>query len=106
MNRVESRSTSPAVFGIAMALVFATPMSGLTRQAPGASYQEIISAMGPDALGLQFDPDTLPDISTLTMSRFEDKSQNFIVEHPYTSGRWRGGKAVVEYARDLSYALV
>ena len=28
------------------------------------------------------------------------------MEEPYLSGRWKGGKAVIEYARDLSYTLV
>lgn len=76
------------------------------QRAIGASFQDIMSAMGPDALGLDISPETLPDISELALSRLNDDQDKFIVENPYTGGRWKGGKAVIEYARDLSYAMI
>ncbi|MFA5974538.1 MAG: hypothetical protein WC859_00015 [Elusimicrobiota bacterium] len=71
-----------------------------------ASAEEIISALGPDAQGLKISQDKLPDLFTLTASRLEEDPQQFIVEQRYKSGRWKGGKAVIEYARDLSYTRV
>jgi hypothetical protein len=71
-----------------------------------ASLQDIFNAMGPDAFGLAITADALPDLFTLTANRVEENPKQFTVEKPYTSGRWKGGKAVIEYARDLSYTLV
>jgi len=71
-----------------------------------ATLQDILRAMGPDAKGLALSQDALPDLFTLTASRIEESPKHFVVEQPYQSGRWQGGKAVIEYARDLSYTLV
>src|SRR5688572_10124948 len=88
----------------ALAVGFAIGVSA--KDFLGASYQDIISAMGPDALGLEFVPERLPDVSDMALGRLQDRSEKFIVEHPYTAGRWKGGRAVVEYARDLTYAMI
>lgn len=71
-----------------------------------AASQDIIRALGPDADGLALHQESLPDLFTLTANRIEENPKQFIVQQPYTSGRWKGGKAVIEYARDLSYTLV
>src|SRR5437879_3482591 len=71
-----------------------------------ASAGEILSALGPDARGLSITKDALPDLFALTASRIEENPKLFTVEEPYLSGRWKGGKAIIEYARDLSYTLV
>jgi len=68
--------------------------------------QDIAIAMGPDAKGLHISQEALPDLFALTASRIEENPKQFIVEQPYVEGRWQGGKAVIEYARDLSYTLV
>ncbi len=83
-------------------------MSGtsLSVEIVPASMQDIITALGPDAHGLKISQETLPDLFALTASRIEENPKQFIVEQPYTDGRWKGGKAVIEYARDLSYTLV
>jgi hypothetical protein len=71
-----------------------------------ATMQDIVNALGPDAKGLRLPQESLPDLFTLTASRIEENANKFIVEERYASGRWKGGKAVIEYARDLSYTLV
>ena len=71
-----------------------------------ASVPEIIAALGPDANGLTLSQEALPDLFTLTANRIDEDSKLFTIQQPYTSGRWKGGKAVIEYARDLSYTLV
>jgi len=68
--------------------------------------EDIVRSMGPDAQGLQILPDSLPDIFTLTAGRIDEDPKKFIVVQPYIAGRWVGGRAVIEYARDLSYTLV
>lgn len=68
--------------------------------------QEILAVLGPDAKGLDIPPEALPDLFTLTASRLEEDPKLFIVEQPYLGGRWEGGKAIIEYARDLSYTQV
>lgn len=67
---------------------------------------DIVRAMGSDALGLNLSPESLPDIFTLTASRIDEDPAKFMIVQPYESGRWMGGQAVIEYARDLSYTLV
>ena len=71
-----------------------------------ASMQDIVGALGPDAKGLNISQEALPDLFSLTASRIEENPKQFIVQEPYLDGRWKGGKAVIEYARDLSYTLV
>lgn len=71
-----------------------------------ASAQEILDALGADAKGLRISQEKLPDLFLLTASRLDENSKTFIVEGPYAAGRWKGGKAIVEYARDLSYTMV
>ena len=71
-----------------------------------ASARDILNALGPDASGLHISQEALPDLFTLTASRIEENPAQFTVEEPYVSGRWKGGKAVIEYARDLSYTIV
>jgi len=68
--------------------------------------QEILNVLGPDASGLRLRSEVLPDLFTLTASRLEEDPKTFIIEEPYLSGHWRGGKAIIEYARDLSYTQV
>src|SRR5437016_162862 len=92
---------------VGLALFFAGySLVQAVRQPIGASYQDIISAMGADALGLDVDPEKLPDISSLAQSHMQERPESFVVEHPYNSGQWRGGKAVIEYAHDFSYATI
>ncbi len=71
-----------------------------------ATARDIVSALGPDARGLAIYQDDLPDLFTLTSSRIDENATRFFVEQAYTDGRWKDGKAVIEYARDLSYTLV
>jgi hypothetical protein len=71
-----------------------------------ANAQEIASVLGPDARGLHLRAAALPDLFTLTASRLDEDPKTFIVEQPYVSGHWQGGKAIIEYARDLSYTQV
>jgi len=71
-----------------------------------ATARDIKLALGPDASGLGLTQDLLPDLFTLTSSRIEESPKQFTLEQPYHSGRWEGGKAVIEYARDLSYTIV
>lgn len=89
-----------------LALITGAIAIAIAKQYTGATFQDIMSAMGTDALGLEISADKLPDIATLKESRFDDQADKFIVEHPYTGGRWKGGHARVEYARDLSYAII
>ncbi|HVO32297.1 MAG TPA: hypothetical protein VMU17_00175, partial [Elusimicrobiota bacterium] len=99
------KASSYAFIGL---IALAWPLGATTgaREFHGASFQDIVSSLGPDALGLNFIAERLPDVNALEASRLEGRGEKFIVEHPYTGGRWKGGKAVVEYARDLSYAIV
>jgi hypothetical protein len=71
-----------------------------------ASVNDILSALGPDARGLQINDQVIPDLFTLTASRIEEDPKSFFVQQPYESDRWMGGRIVIEYARDLSYTLV
>src|SRR4051812_19385332 len=71
-----------------------------------ATARDILNALGPDARGLNLPQDALPDLFALTASRIEEHPKKFIVQELYESGRWKGGRAVIEYARDLSYTLV
>src|SRR5882724_1058772 len=100
------RDTLMAVglLGLAVLLLPARVLLGI-EIAP-ATARDILSALGPDASGLHISQDTLPDLFALTASRIEESPKQFTVEQPYLSGRWKGGKAVIEYARDLSYTLV
>src|ERR1019366_141353 len=84
---------------------FALPSVFGVEIAP-ASARDITEALGPDARGLTISQDTLPDLFALTASRIEESPKQFTVMQPYLSGRWKGGKVVIEYARDLSYTLV
>jgi hypothetical protein len=91
----------PLLQGPALALVPAPH-----HEWSAASAQDILAALGNDSDGLALSSDKLPDLFELTASRIEEDSKKFLVEQPYTAGRWRGGKVVIEYARDLSYTLV
>jgi len=71
-----------------------------------ASMQDILNAMGPDATGLALSQEALPDLFTLTANRIEENPKLFTIQGSYSTGRWKGGKVVLEYARDLSYTLV
>ncbi len=71
-----------------------------------ASARDITEALGPDARGLTISQDILPDLFALTASRIEENPKQFTVVQPYLAGRWKGGRVVIEYARDLSYTLV
>jgi hypothetical protein len=71
-----------------------------------ASAQDILSALGPDAEGLALSQEALPDLFTLTARRLDENAKQFIVQLPYKSGRWKRGKVVIEYSRDLSYTTV
>ena len=51
----------------------------VAKQYTGATFQDIMSAMGVDALGLEISADKLPDIATLKESRFDDQSDKFMV---------------------------
>src|SRR5688572_25858735 len=82
-------------------LVAAWCRPGFSVEIVPASLQDILSAMGADAKGLALTQEALPDLFVLTASRIEENPKQFIVEQPYMSGRWQGGKAVIEYARDL-----
>ncbi len=95
-----------ASFGVICFMALSLLTSASAKEFQGASYQDIISSLGPDALGLNFVAERLPDFNELEASRLAGQGEKFIVEHPYTGGRWKGGKALVEYARDLSYATV
>ena len=96
-----------SIFLIAV-IGFASAAQGImqVREIAPASVQDIVTALGPDAKGLQLSAEKLPDVFTLTASRLDEDSKKFIVDQPYTSGRWKGGHAVIEYARDLSYTII
>lgn len=80
------------------------PLHAVNIEPP--TMQDIVGSLGQDARGLQISQDALPDLFTLTASRIEEDSKIFQVAQPYTEGRWKGGKVVIEYARDLSYTMV
>src|SRR5882724_6685167 len=92
------------LLGLSVLLLPARRLLGI-EIAP-ATARDIKYALGPDASGLRLSQESLPDLFALTASRIEESPKQFTVEQPYTSGRWKGGKAVIEYARDLSYTLV
>lgn len=71
-----------------------------------ATAADILTALGPDAKGLLIQQQNLPDLFTLTSSRIDEDATRFIIVEPYVGGRWKDGKAIIEYARDLSYTLV
>ena len=71
-----------------------------------ATAQEILQTLGPDGEGLLLSADDLPDLFTVTSRGIERDAQQFVIEKPYASGRWKGGKAVMEFSRDLSYTRV
>src|SRR4051812_7518776 len=82
-------------------LLASSPVVSAEDLAP-ASAQDILEALGPDANGLDLKQEALPDLFTITSKRIEENSKQLLVEQPYTSGKWKGGKAVIEYSRDLS----
>jgi len=90
-----------SVAGICLA-----PCSLLALEIAPATAQDILSALGPDARGLILPQEALPDLFTLTANRIDEDPAKFIVQEPYVSGHWKGGKAVIEFARDLSYTVV
>jgi hypothetical protein len=92
------------LLGLAALLLPARVLLGV-EIAPATAH-DILRALGPDASGLRLSQDTLPDLFALTANRIEENPKQFTVEQPYLSGRWKGGKVVIEYARDLSYTLV
>jgi hypothetical protein len=71
-----------------------------------ASAPEILEALGRDALGLALTPEDLPDLFAVTAGGIDQDPRQLIVEKPYQSGPWKGGKVVIEYSRDLSYTRV
>ncbi len=87
-------------------IVSSLPKTDFAVEIVPATSQDILRALGPDSSGLALAQDSLPDLFTLTASRVEESPKQFIVVEPYLTGRWKGGKAVIEYARDLSYTLV
>ncbi len=87
-------------------ILFMVPRILLGIEIGPATLHDIVNALGPDAKGLHISQEALPDLFVLTASRIEENPKQFIVEQPYVDGRWKGGKAVIEYARDLSYTLV
>jgi len=95
----------PAAF-LALGMVALSWRVGLAVEIAPASVQDILQTMGPDAEGLTLTPESLPDLFILTSRSVEKNAEQYIVEQPYMSGRWKGGKAVIEYARDLTYTLV
>ncbi len=97
----------------ALLLMWAMFMAPLQASVPSNLYvlappsvDDIMRSMGPDAQGLQIQAENIPDIFTLTSGRIDEDAKKFIVQQPYISGRWMGGHAVIEYARDLSYTLI
>jgi len=100
-------SKSGFAFGLLAAgiLISSAPRVSAVEIVP-ATVHDIITALGPDANGLALSQDALPDLFTLTASRIDEDSKRFTIQQPYKSGRWKGGKVVIEYARDLSYTLV
>ncbi len=91
---------------LAVVLVSVVYKSDFAVEIVPATAHDILGALGPDARGLSLPQESLPDLFALTASRIEENAKQFIVEEPYLEGRWKGGKAVIEYARDLSYTLV
>ena len=90
---------------IVILVLLAPQMQAATLLVP-PNAQEIVDVLGADSRGLHLHADALPDLFTLTASRLEEDPKVFVVEEPYKSGRWIGGKAVIEFARDLSYTQV
>jgi hypothetical protein len=97
--------TWAAVF-LTTILTFGSLAEAASGQWSMATARDIERALGPDAQGLVISSDTLPDLFDLTASRLDENPKNFVVAQKYTEGRWAGGMAVIEYARDLSYTLV
>lgn len=97
-----TRTTARIVLTLALLL----PASLFAVEIAPATAVDIIAAMGSDANGLTIRQDDLPDLFTLTSSRIDENATHFFVEQVYKGGRWKDGKAVIEYARDLSYTLV
>jgi hypothetical protein len=95
-----------ARFVLATFLILGSVSSLRAVEIVPASLQDIVKAMGPDAFGLAITQEALPDLFTLTANRIEEDPKQFTIQKPYTSGRWKGGKAVIEYARDLTYTQV
>jgi len=94
------------ISGVVLSLLaLPLPARALNSLIP-ANAEEIMYALGPDGKGLRIIDDELPDLFSLTASRLEEDAKLFTVEQPYTAGRWAGGRAVIEYARDLSYTQV
>src|SRR5437588_157170 len=91
---------------LGIAILFFYPRLLLGVEIAPASAHDILTALGPDSKGLHIAQENLPDLFALTASRIEENAKQFIIEEPYLEGRWQGGKAVIEYARDLSYTLV
>lgn len=87
------------------ALLHAADPAPASAIAP-ASAQEILRTLGRDGEGLALSDDDLPDLFTLTSSGIEQDAKELVMEKPYASGRWKGGKAVMEFSRDLSYTRV
>src|SRR5690349_17091136 len=108
MKAMGGRSqTRIALYFVGAALLFGGWRAALwARVLMPTTAEDILTALGPDAQGLDITQDNLPDLFTLTASRIEENPKSFFYQQSYDSGRWKGGKAVIEYARDLSYTLV
>jgi len=87
-------------------IVWASTPYALAVEIVPANAHDIVKALGPDATGLALSQESLPDLFTLTANRIEEDAKQFTIQEPYTAGRWKGGKVIIEYARDLSYTLV
>jgi hypothetical protein len=93
-------------FQLVLITLFVVPELSRAVEIAPATAADIMAALGPDARGLSIRQDDLPDLFTLTSSRIDENSARFLIEQPYLDGRWKDGKAIIEYARDLSYTLV
>jgi hypothetical protein len=87
-------------------IVFLLAMPLRAVEMSPATAQDIYDAMGRDAIGLQLSPEMLPDLFTLTAGGIDQDATQMTVEQKYISGPWKGGKAVIEFSRDLSYTRV
>ncbi len=93
-------------FTLAAGALFLLPRLLAAVEIAPASAVDIVAALGPDAKGLSIHQERLPDLFTLTSSRIDENATRFIIEEPYLGGHWKGGRAVIEFARDLSYTIV
>lgn len=103
---MQPKGRSPIHLLLVLALVMPVTGPAHAREMVPASVNDIMGALGGDGKGLNLTQDKLPDLFTLTASRLEEDARKFIVVEPFMDGRWKGGKVVIEYARDLSYTMV